>query len=138
MNIRLTPLKHIVGELGDVFHIMRKDSPDYPGFGEVYISTVKEAAIKGWKKHYQMTLNIVVPIGKILFVLYDECEKEFREIILSPENYQRLTVPPGTWMAFKGLAEGESLLVNFADVPHDPAEAEGLELINSLIPYEWK
>jgi len=85
-----------------------------------------------------MTLNIVVPAGKIHFILYDEYSGEFREITLSPDNYRRLTVSPGIWIAFRGDGDRESMLINFADIPHDPAETDNLELVNSLIPYEWK
>ncbi|MEI9806542.1 MAG: WxcM-like domain-containing protein [Bacteroidota bacterium] len=137
-GVQLTPLKHIPGNAGDIFHVMKNDSAGYKGFGEVYISTVKNGFVKGWKRHTKMTLNIVVPVGRIRFVLYDEGTKKVQEIILSPENYNRLTVTPGIWMAFKGEANGESLLVNFADIQHDPAEADNLTLDNTAIPYEWK
>lgn len=137
-GVQLTPLKHIPGNAGDIFHIMKKDSPGYEGFGEVYISTVKPGFVKGWKRHTRMTLNIVVPFGRIRFVLYDDSSKKKKEIILSPDNYNRLTVPPGLWMAFRGEANIESFLVNFANIPHDPAEAENLAIDNNIIPYEWK
>jgi dTDP-4-dehydrorhamnose 3,5-epimerase len=41
-----------------------------------------------------------------------------------PELYNRLTVPPGYFVAFKGLAAGSSMLLNVASIPHDPDEAE--------------
>ena len=137
-GIQVTRLKHIPGNAGDIFHIIKKDSPGFKGFGEVYISTIKQGFVKGWKQHTKMTLNIVVPIGRIRFVLFDEKNKEMQEVTLSPENYNRLTVPPGIWMAFKGESEQESFLINFADIPHDPAEANNMDLENTLIPYEWK
>lgn len=137
-GVQLTPVKHIAGEAGTIFHIMKNNSAGFKAFGEVYISTIKPGIIKGWKKHTLMTLNIVVPIGQIRFVLYDDTEKKIQEIVLSPENYNRLTVPPGIWMAFKGEAKQESFLVNFADIQHDPAEAENLAIDNQIIPYEWK
>jgi len=51
------------------------------------------------------------------------------------DNYQRLTVPAGVWMAFEGVAAGQSLLWNAIDYPHNPAEADTLDL--SAIPYAW-
>ncbi len=137
-GVQLTPLKHITGAAGDIFHIMRNDTDGFKEFGEVYISTVKPGNIKGWKRHTKMTLNISVPVGAIRFILYNEATKQIQDCVLSSANYQRLTVSPGIWMAFRGEGTEESFLVNFADIPHDPAEAEALDLNNSLIPYEWK
>ena len=87
-----------------------------------------------------MTLNLVVPQGAILFVLFDgregsETFGEIMEVELSQKDYQRLTVPPGIWMAFSGLSEGINLLLNIASIQHDPAEAENLPLRNNLINY---
>ena len=130
--------KHITTPSGDIFHIMRKDVESYNGFGEVYISSVKQEAIKGWKKHTKMRLNIVVPSGSIRFVLYNPETKEKAEILLSPENYKRLTVEPGIWMAFRGESAGISMLVNFADIPHDPSEAESLGLDQPPVDHEWQ
>ena len=137
-GVQLTSLKHIAGTAGDIFHIMRSDTPLFKGFGEVYVSTIKPGNIKGWKRHNKMTLNIAVPSGSIRFVLYEESDKKIQEVILSPDNYNRLTVPPGLWMAFQCEGDEEAFLVNFADIPHNPTEADSLELDNSIIPYAWK
>ena len=65
-----------------------------------------------------MTLNLVVPVGAVKFVIYDDREGsptrgQFEEITLSPEScYQRLTVAPGLWMAFYGEGEGISMLMD--------------------------
>ncbi|MBC7947571.1 MAG: WxcM-like domain-containing protein [Chitinophagaceae bacterium] len=136
-GIEMTPLKHIRGDAGDIFHIMRSDAAGFKGFGEVYISTVKPGNRKGWKRHTKMTLNLVVPFGKIRFVLYEQQTGIFQEVVLSPEDYHRLTVPPGIWMAFQNEGTEESFLINFASIPHDPTEAETLQLDNTVIPYAW-
>ena len=130
--------KHLASASGDIFHIMRNDVESYNGFGEVYISTVKHKTIKGWKKHTRMRLNIVVPSGSIRFILYNPETKEKADILLSPENYKRLTVEPGIWMAFKGETAGTSFLVNFADIPHDPFETESLALDQPPVEHDWK
>ena len=43
-------------------------------------------------------------------------------------NYQRLTVPPGIWMAFYGVGEGISMLMDIIPEPHDPSEADRIDL----------
>lgn len=140
VQVELTPLRIIEGYAGNVMHALKITDSCFNGFGEAYISTVKFNHVKGWKKHRDMVLNIVVPVGAIQFVLYDDRKESatygaIMEIILSLQNYQRLTVPPGVWMAFKGISEGENLLLNVASIPHDPAEAENMDLESSRIPY---
>lgn len=139
-DVVLTPLKIIENPAGNILHAMKASDQGYGGFGEAYFSTVNYAAVKGWKKHTKMILNLVVPQGAILFVLFDaregsETYGEIMEVELSQKNYQRLTVPPGIWLAFSGRSEGTNLLLNIASIQHDPAEAENLPLQNNLINY---
>jgi dTDP-4-dehydrorhamnose 3,5-epimerase len=74
-----------------------------------------------------MRLNIVVPVGAIRFYFVIENSSgntpETASVELSPSNYLRLTVEPGVWMGFEGMAEGPNVLLNVASVPHDPAES---------------
>ena len=133
-KIILTPLKQIHNPKGDLYHAMKKSDDGFNGFGEAYFSTVNKDDIKGWKKHTKMTLNLVVPVGAIEFVVYDKDIKEFFSVVLSQENYQRLTVKPGLWMAFRGNDE-HNILLNLASIEHDSKEAINKEL--SEIKYEW-
>ncbi|MDX4063835.1 WxcM-like domain-containing protein [Aliarcobacter skirrowii] len=133
-GVILTPLKQIYHPKGDIFHAMKKSDIGFDGFGEAYFSTINQNDIKGWKKHTKMTLNIIVPVGNIEFVVYDENSKEFFSTKLSHNNYQRLTVKAGLWMAFKGL-DKYNMLLNLASIEHDPNEAVNIEL--NEINYEW-
>ena len=94
-GIILTTLTQIYNPKGDIFHAMKKTSDGYEGFGEAYFSTINKGDIKNWRKHTKMTLNIVVPIGEIKFVVYNEKIKNFFSVKLSENNYQRLTIKPG-------------------------------------------
>jgi dTDP-4-dehydrorhamnose 3,5-epimerase len=132
-GVLLTPLKQIVHPKGDVFHGMKCTDPGYTQFGEAYFSTVHRGDIKPWKRHFRMTLNLVVPVGKIRFVLHDDrpdspTNGETLSVEIGPDNYQRLTVPPAVWMAFEGVNEGMNLLLNIADMQHDPNEVERADL----------
>jgi dTDP-4-dehydrorhamnose 3,5-epimerase len=133
-GIILTPLKQIYNPNGDVFHAMKKSDIGFDGFGEAYFSTTKKGAIKGWKKHIKMTLNLIVPFGEIEFVIYNEVINEFQSVKLSQKNYQRLTIKPGLWVAFKGVAE-HNILLNLANLEHDKEEVVNKNL-NELI-YAW-
>ena len=134
-GVILTPLKQIYHPKGDIFHAMKKSDIGFDGFGEAYFSTINQNDIKGWKKHTKMTLNIVVPVGNIEFVVYDEKTKEFFSTKLSHNNYQRLTIKAGLWMAFKGL-DKYNMLLNLASIEHDPNEAVNIEL--NEINYKWE
>ncbi len=130
----LTPLKQIYNPKGDVFHGMKKSDNGYAGFGEAYFSTINQGDIKGWKKHTLMTLNLVVVSGEIEFVIYNDKTKEFFSTKLSSNNYQRLTLEPNVWMAFRGISEN-NMLLNIASIEHDPNEAINIDL--KEITYEW-
>lgn len=141
-GVILTPLKIILGEFGDVLHAIKRTESSFSGFGEAYFSTIKKGAVKAWKRHREMTLNLVVPCGEIKFVLYDERPEsstcgEISEITLSRNNYQRLTVPPLIWMGFQGIGNGLNMLLNVSNIPHDPDEVDRLDAYKSHINYKW-
>jgi len=139
-GVILTPLKQIVNPKGDLYHAMKQSDNGYKSFGEAYFSTVTKDEIKGWKKHTVMVLNLIVPIGAVEFIIYDDridssTKNQFFSLILSQENYQRLTVPAGVWMAFKGIGEDLNMLLNIASIEHDPSEAITKQLTD--INYTW-
>jgi dTDP-4-dehydrorhamnose 3,5-epimerase len=133
-QITLTPLKQIYNPKGDIFHGMKKSDSGYAGFGEAYFSTIHKEDIKGWKKHTLMTLNLIVVSGEIEFVVYNDETKEFFSTKLSKNNYQRLSVKPNVWMAFRGIGE-DNMLLNIASLEHDPNEAVNIDI--KEIAYEW-
>jgi dTDP-4-dehydrorhamnose 3,5-epimerase len=135
-----TALKKIQHPKGDIYHALKNNETSYVGFGEAYFTTIITGEIKGWKKHNKMILNLVVPVGQIKFVLYDDREfsttfKEFWEVEIGEANYQRLSVPTGIFMSFQGIGLHRNMLLNIASIPHDPAESVNKEL--SDISYSW-
>ena len=131
--IKYIPLKKISNPLGDVWHAIKSSDGEYAGFGEAYFSFIEKGKIKGWKKHKKATLNLIVPVGEIKFFAYDEEQEDkhskLSSFTLSEENYFRLTVPSGIWLAFKGLKE-RNMLLNVSDYSHDPSEVEAVEIEN--------
>ena len=71
-GVIVTPLKQIYNPRGDVWHAMKCSDPGFDGFGEAYFSTIYHKDTKPWKKHLRMTLNFVVPVGKIRVVIFDD------------------------------------------------------------------
>ena len=135
-DILVTPLKRISTNGGDVMHALKNTDQGFNGFGEVYFSWVEQGAIKAWRCHQRMTLNLVVPLGNVSFVFYQEgSEPAFRAEGIGETRYARLTVPPGVWFGFQGLSESRNLLMNVADLPHDPNEV--LRKSVEEIQYDW-
>jgi dTDP-4-dehydrorhamnose 3,5-epimerase len=138
-DLLLTPQKIISVPGGDVLHAMKTGEVGFSGFGEAYFSMVDYRAIKAWKRHQEMTLNLVVPLGSIRFVVCDDRggqEPLLEEITLSHENYCRLTVPPMVWLGFQGISENTSMLLNISNIPHDPIESDRREL--DTIQFDWE
>ena len=141
-GISIYPLKQIPLEKGDVWHGLKQTDEGFIGFGEVYFSKVNPGKIKGWKKHLETTLNLIVLTGEIEFVFYDDRENsstngEFYAIKASehPENYKRITVSPGIWMAFRCVSEQTALLMDIINQPHSDKESLRKEL--EEIKYNW-
>jgi dTDP-4-dehydrorhamnose 3,5-epimerase len=129
-----TKLDIIPTQGGKVFHGFKNLSiEDKLDIQEVYFSTIKYKQIRGWKLHKKMTLNLVVPIGKVrISLIKDDIKQNDKlikyEEILSQDPYFRLTIPPGIWFAFEGLDNGQNLVCNIADYLHDPDEVKRKEI----------
>lgn len=134
-DITVTALKRIPTAGGDVWHAMKRTDAGYMDFGEAYFSWVNPGAVKAWKLHTRMTLNLVVPLGSVRFVFHLPDAGGFRAEDLGEHRYARLTVPPGVWFGFQGLAAARSLVLNLADIPHDPTEVQACP--PGDIPYPW-
>ena len=131
-----TLLKNIPIQGGNVMHALKATEKNFNGFGEAYFSCVSFNAIKAWKLHTKMTMNLVVPRGCIKFIFYDNETQKSLEKVVGENNYSRLMVPPGIWFGFQGVSKRESLLLNISDIPHDPEEVQ--RKLISEIDYNWE
>ncbi len=122
--------------------MLRRDGDVFEAFGEIYFSCVFPGAIKAWHIHKRMTLNYAVPLGEIRFVLYDDrpdspTRGEVQEMVLGPDTYCLVTVPPMIWNGFQGMGSETSIVANCATIPHDPDEIVRRDPMDSTIPYDW-
>jgi len=135
-DIKITKLSTFEVDGGNVLHAIKSDDVGYVGLGEVYFSYVNHKAIKAWKLHKRMTLNLVVPLGKVRFVFCDPLRVgNYRVEDIGEENYVRLTVPPNIWFGFQGISEQPSLVTNIADLKHDVNEVTRKEIAEFC--YKW-
>jgi dTDP-4-dehydrorhamnose 3,5-epimerase len=138
-GVTSSPLSIINTKGGAVLHAMKKSDHSFSGFGEAYFSIIEHNAIKGWKRHKEMVLNLIVPIGSVRFILYDDRKNQinqFQEVVLSfSDDFNRLTIPPLIWVGFQGLAQESSLVLNIANIEHSPLEVDQKPL--EEIKFNW-
>ncbi|MBF0219770.1 MAG: dTDP-4-dehydrorhamnose 3,5-epimerase [Gammaproteobacteria bacterium] len=139
-GVIFTPQKIIPVPGGDVYRAVRLGDVGFTGFGEAYFSTFVPGAVKAWKRHRVMTLNLVVPVGSVLIVMVDTrlgsvSEGGMEVRTLAHSDYGRLTVPPGIWFGMKGLGLAPSIILNVADIVHDPDEVDRKN--QDEIAYAW-
>lgn len=129
-GIFVTPLKQVPSVKGDIFHALKLTDQGFHGFGEAYFTHILAGETKGWKQHTKMVLNLIVPVGTVRFHFYNEAESKASNVLLSsrPEEYMRLTVAPGNWLAFSGVGPDTNLILNLASIEHDPTEAINCDL----------
>tara|TARA_B100001250_G_C19610606_1_gene704774 strand:+ start:436 stop:864 length:429 start_codon:yes stop_codon:yes gene_type:complete len=135
-DIKIFTLSKIEVEGGKVLHAIKNDDEGFKGLGEVYFSFIESGAVKAWKLHKEMTLNLVVPLGMVRFVFCDPIKpNDFRVEDIGEDNYVRLNVPPNIWFGFQGISDMKSLITNIANIKHDPEEVERKELKD--FSYKW-
>ena len=142
-DVKITPLKIISDNRGKVIHMLRTDSQVFEKFGEIYFSTIYHQSIKGWHLHKESTLNYVCIKGKVKLVLFDNRKESstkgvYQELILSPEDYFLVTIPPNIWNGFKGLDKTESIIANCLTLPHDEKEMVRKDSFDKSFSYKWE
>lgn len=142
-GVDITSLKEIHDDRGSILHMLRNDSSNFVKFGECYFSEIYSGKVKAWKKHSKQTQNISVPVGRIKFVIYDQrklSSTKGKLLVIElgrPDKYNRITIPPELWYGFSCISKTTALLVNCADIPHNPKESEIINVKDSSIPYSW-
>ncbi len=137
-DIVCIPLAKIQNTNGNIMRILKNSDESYSSFGEAYFSEINAGAIKAWKRHTKMHMNLVVPIGSVRFVFFIENQEillNFKVIEIGEQNYQRLFVPPGIWFGMQGLGASKSLILNISSTEHDPHEIDRRE--ENSIMFNW-
>lgn len=141
-GVIIKPLKKIPDERGSIYHMLKKEDPEYNSFGEIYFSTIYPGVIKGWHLHKQMELNYAVVYGIIKLVLYDDRESSptngvVQEIFIGDKNYCLVKIPPLVWNGFKGVGTTEAIVANCTTISHSPDEIVRKDPFSKDIPYKW-
>lgn len=143
-GVIVSTLRQIEDSRGAVLHVVRTDAPDFKGFAECYCSEVIPGAVKAWKRHERQTQTFAVPVGRIKIAIYDDrpnsstCGALYIAELGRPDAYFRLQIPPGLWYGFACLSDRPALVVNCADMLHDPHESGTLPSNSKQIPHSWE
>jgi dTDP-4-dehydrorhamnose 3,5-epimerase len=141
-GVVITKRKIIRDDRGQVMHMLRNNDKVFKSFGEIYFSTINYNKIKAWHLHKEATLNYVCIKGKVKLVLYDDrsdssTKGKLEEIILSPDNYNLITIPNNVWNGFKGLDKEESIIANCLNLPHNENEMVRIDPFDKSIDFNW-
>ena len=143
-GVIIQQLKQITDKRGSVLHMIKNDSSLFKQFGEVYFSEIHSGLVKAWKRHKKQSQNLVVPLGKIRLVIYDDRPnsnthgKIAQYKLGRPKDYRLIHIPPMLWYGFQGIGDQTSMIANCTDLSHDPEEMESLSADTSQIQYQWK
>ncbi len=142
-GVLIEKLKVIEDSRGKLMHMLRRDSSNFAGFGEIYFSVINKGSIKAWRKHLKMTQNFAVPSGKVNLVIYDDrdgssTKGQIMELELGEANYCLIKIPPLLWYGFKGVSDSPAIIANCSNMPHDPDEIKRIDSSDALIPYAWQ
>ena len=134
--------KQIIDERGKIMHMMSIKDKEFKKFGEIYFSCTYPRSVKAWHLHKKMTLNYAILLGKIKLVLFDDRKNsktkgKIQELILGPDNYFLVTVPPLIWNGFMNVGKKNSILANCSSVPYRDDEIIRRSPFDKFIPYKW-
>jgi len=142
-KVALVSLRIIGDERGAVMHMLRADSPFFTRFGEVYFSEVRSGSVKAWKRHKQMTQRLAVPVGRVLFAVFDNREASLQPQVTEyelgrPDAYRLLVIPPMIWYGFQGISKEAAIIANCPDLPHDPDEMDRSDVFPGQGDFVWR
>jgi dTDP-4-dehydrorhamnose 3,5-epimerase len=142
-GVYIKELKQFSDERGSVLHMIKSTDNHFKNFGEIYFSEVLPGKVKAWKFHKIQNQNLVVPVGKILFVIYDNRlnSPTYNNILKiemgRPDSYFLLHVPSGLWYGFKCIGNSNAILVNCADTPYDSNECQTKNSNDNFVNFNW-
>ena len=92
------------------------------------------------ENYQEMTINIIVLIGEVIFLLFADRDNRnsinnIFSIIISHSNYFRLMFSHEIWHALKGCNYDLNLIFDVADMEFQPDEIIKIDF--DKIPFDW-
>ena len=93
-SIKIKSYRIIKNKKGNIIKFLDKKNNLFLGFGEIYFSEIKKNQTKGWNYHKKNTCTIVVPIGQVLFKIFNSRKKKLFQISIGKKNNKNIQIPP--------------------------------------------
>jgi dTDP-4-dehydrorhamnose 3,5-epimerase len=143
-GVKVRRLPAIPDERGVLTELLRADDPEYPRFGQVYMTTTYPGVVKGWHCHERQTDMICCVSGDLKLVLYDGGsvaaeDAIINEIFLGDANPLLVKVPCGIWHGWKCISQRTAIVLNMPDRVYDYGSPDEIrkDPHSDEIPYDW-
>ena len=140
MNL-VSSVQEIRGDESSIIKFLQDSDAGYKGFGEIYFSRICAGVDRGWKVHKEATSNVMVPHGRVLFVVAKHDFSDWSFVELGGDEQKRLTIYPMCWYRFRGLGNHDSIIANVLDIKHrdeqQSAEHIRLKLSKPTVDVLW-
>jgi dTDP-4-dehydrorhamnose 3,5-epimerase len=143
-GVSTIPLKKVTNDRGHLMEVQREDDPQYPGFGQAYITCTPPGVVKAWYRHHKQVDQIALVKGELVIALYDARKdsktcNNLMEINNSEQSPLLIQIPPGVWHGFKSVGNEAAYLLHLNSVAFDfeHTDEDRLPIDSPLIPYEW-
>ena len=130
-SIKIKSYRIIKNKKGNIIKFLDKKNNLFLGFGEIYFSEIKKNQTKGWNYHKKNTCTIVVPLGQVLFKIFNSRKKKFFQISIGKKNNKIIQIPPGHWFSFRSQTKN-SLVANLMNKVHSKNETDKKNIINGI------
>lgn len=143
-GVKMRRLPALPDERGVLTEILRSDDPEYPGFGQAYMTTTYPGVVKGWHYHERQTDLVCCVYGEIKLALYDARDKSptgdvVNEVFLGDSNRLLVKVPKGVYHGWKCVGEQTALVLNIPDQVYNYSapDEHRVDPHDNDIPYDW-
>jgi dTDP-4-dehydrorhamnose 3,5-epimerase len=143
-DVAVKPLKLLPSQRGRLMEVQRADEPDFPGFGQAYVTQSFAGVIKAWYRHHVQIDQIAAITGLVKVVLYDArpgsaTRGSVNEILMGELAPRLVRIPPGVWHGFQAVGEQSAFLLHLNTHPFsaDAPDEDRLDPRDPSIPYAW-
>lgn len=144
-GVCIQPLKLLPNDRGRLMEIQRADDPNFPGFGQAYITSTYPGVVKAWYRHHRQIDQIAVICGLLQLVIYDAREKSntaglISEIYLGELAPKLVLIPPGIWHGFRAIGAREAFALHLNSLPFsaEHPDEDRLSPNDPSIPFQWR
>ena len=93
-GVLVVPRKKLFDDRGGIFHMLRKDDPEFQKFGEIYFSKIHPGVIKAWHRHSLQTDFWICLTGHIKVGVYREEDQKAWLAVIGEKKPGVMIIPP--------------------------------------------